>query len=212
MSDSEEKKNTEEKATEAVADTPKEKAEVASRPVSKGNEQTKKGGTGGQRDSFTKNRRTPRRTRRQGTRARPEFDHKIASIRRVSRVVAGGRRFSFSVAIIAGDKRGRVGVGTGKATDTALAIEKALRSAKKAMITVPRTEGDSISRPVSAKWVASNITLRPAPGRGLVAGSSVRTTLELAGVSDVSAKIISRSKSKLNNAQATIEALKQLSV
>lgn len=157
-------------------------------------------------------RRNQRRPRRGGTRerVRPEFDQKIISIRRVTRVMAGGRRFSFSVAMVIGDKRGKVGVGIGKAGDTQLAIEKAVRDAKKHMITVSMNKEGHIPHDVHTKYSSSEVMIMPAPGRGLVAGSSVRTVLEHAGVKDVTAKIFSRSKNKLNNARAAVEALKQL--
>lgn len=154
-----------------------------------------------------------RRSRRGGgrnERVRPEFDQKIISIRRVTRVMAGGRRFSFSVAMVIGDKKGKVGVGIGKAGDTQLAIEKAVRDAKKEMIVVPIDKNSRIPHDVHVKYASSEVMIMPAPGRGLVAGSSVRTVLELAGVKDVTAKIFSRSKNKLNNARAAVEALKQL--
>jgi len=152
-----------------------------------------------------------RRTRRERTpRARSEFDNKILAIRRVTRVVAGGRRFSFSVTIAIGNGRGQVGVGLGKASDTALAIEKATRDAKKHMIRVPITDAGSIPHEISAKYAASHILLIPAPGKGLKAGSAVRTVLELAGVRHVSGKILSRSKNHLNNARATTQALSEL--
>lgn len=158
-----------------------------------------------------RNIRNTRRPKRGGReRVRPEFDQKIISIRRVTRVVSGGRRFSFSVAIIAGDKKGSVGVGTGKATDTALAIEKALRSAKKNMIKVKLNDEMMIAHPVEAKYASSSVLIAPSPGKGIVAGSSVRTILELAGVKDVSAKILTRSKNRLNNARVAINALKKL--
>jgi small subunit ribosomal protein S5 len=124
--------------------------------------------------------------------------------------MAGGRRFSFSVAVIAGDRKGRVGVGLGKAADTAAAIDKAVRDAKKHMIRVPMTASKSIAKDVSAKHAASRVTIRPAKNRGLVAGASVRLVLELAGITDVTSKVLSRSRNKLNNARAAIEALKQL--
>lgn len=139
-----------------------------------------------------------------------EFDSKMISIRRVARVVAGGRRFSFSVSIIIGNKKGKVGVGVGKAGDTTLAIDKATREAKKHMITVNLTKDSSIAHDTSAKFSASQVHLIPAPGRGLVAGSSARLVLELAGVTNVIAKMHSGSKNGLNNARATIEALKSL--
>jgi small subunit ribosomal protein S5 len=139
-----------------------------------------------------------------------EYDQKMINIRRVARVVSGGRRFSFSVAIIIGNKKGKVGVGLGKAGDTSLAIDKAVRNAKKNMITVPLTKDSSIAHDVSAKYNASTVALIPAHGRGLVAGSSARLVLELAGVSNIIAKMHSGSKNGLNNARATIEALKTL--
>lgn len=157
-------------------------------------------------------RNTGRRPRRGNSRerVRPEFDQKIISIRRVTRVMGGGRRFSFSVSMVIGDKKGRVGVGIGKAGDTQLAIEKAVRDAKKNMIIIPMNKEGHIPHDVHTKYAASEVLIMPAPGRGLVAGSSVRTVLELGGVKDVTAKIFSRSKNKLNNARAAVEALKQL--
>lgn len=143
-------------------------------------------------------------------RPRAEFDQKIIALRRVTRVVAGGRRFSFSVALVAGDKKGRVGVGLGKAGDTSLAIDKALRDAKKHMIRVPLTKTNSIPHEVYAKYSSGRIFIKPAPGRGVVAGSAARSILELAGVKDVMAKIISPSKNQLNVAQAALKALQSL--
>lgn len=152
--------------------------------------------------------------RPQGRGGRPErkseYDQRIITIRRVARVVAGGRRFSFSVAIIIGNKKGKVGVGLGKAGDTTLAIDKAVRNAKKNMITVTLTKDNSIAHEVGAKYCASVVAFMPAHGRGLVAGSSVRPVLELAGITNTVAKIHSGSKNGLNNARAAIEALKKL--
>lgn len=153
--------------------------------------------------------RRPRQSSR-APRQKSEFDSKMITIRRVARTVAGGRRFSFSVAIIIGNKKGRVGVGLGKAGDTTLAIEKATRDAKKHMITVTLTKDNSIRHDVSAKYNASRVSLMPAKGRGLVAGSSVRPVLELAGITNILGKVHSGSKNGLNNARATIDALKKL--
>ncbi len=172
--------------------------------------------------AFANNRDNADRTQRRNTRpsrpgsrfgaakAKPEFDQKIIDIRRVTRVVAGGRRFSFSVVIVAGDRKGNVGVGIGKAGDTALAIDKAMKNAKKNMIKVQTTKTMSIPFEVSAKFAASRVTITPAPGRGVVAGSSIRSIIELAGLKDVGAKLRSGSKNRLNNARVAIEALKQL--
>ena len=162
------------------------------------------------RDRGDRNRRQNRRPSRRDTRAKPEFDQKIVSLRRVVRVMAGGRRFRFSVSIVAGDRKGRVGVGQGKASDTPLAIEKALRDAKKNMITINTTKDMSIPHDVEAKFAASRVKIMPAKGKGILAGSSVRTVLELAGLKEVGAKLISRSKNSTNNAYAAIKALKQL--
>lgn len=150
--------------------------------------------------------------RRGGDERRSEFAQKLIGIRRVARVMAGGRRFNFSAALVLGDKKGRVGVGLGKAADTAQAIEKATRAAKKAMIQLNLTKNRSIPHNTEAKYCASRVEIRPSAGRGLVAGSSVRTVLELAGVSDVTAKLLSRSKNPVNNARAAIEALKKVAM
>ncbi|MBI4121124.1 MAG: 30S ribosomal protein S5 [Parcubacteria group bacterium] len=167
-------------------------------------------GRGGRPGEGGDSRRGGGRPRRTNTRARPEFDQKVIDVRRVARVVAGGRRFSFSVVIILGDRKGRVGVGIGKGGDTSLAIEKATRFAKKSMIKIPLTESMSIPHETGAKYSSAVVEIVPAPGKGLVAGSSVRTVLDFAGVTDVAAKVMARSKNKLNNARAAIEALKRL--
>jgi small subunit ribosomal protein S5 len=144
-------------------------------------------------------------------RVKPEFDQKILDIRRVTRVVAGGRRFSFSVALVAGDKKGSVGLGLGKAGDTALAINKALRNAKKNMIRLNLTKTMSIPHELSAKFSSSHVMLLPNKGRGLVAGSVVRDIIKLSGMKDITGKILSNSKNKLNNAKAVMSALSDIS-
>lgn len=163
-----------------------------------------RGGPGGDRRGGGRGRG------RREEKPRSEFDQKIIALRRVARVVAGGRRFSFSAAVVAGDRKGRVGVGIGKGGDTALAVDKAVRDAKRQMIRVRTTDGMSIPHDVMAKSSSGIVEIRPAPERGIVAGSSVKIVLELAGVKDVTAKILSGSKNKLNIARATIDALKSL--
>jgi len=205
-------------ATTAVADATPEtaaptapaKAATTDAPAGDTSQRGPQRGRGG--NSNNRRNNNNRRGRRGGRqeRVRQEFDQKIVSIRRVVRVMGGGRRFSFSVSMVIGDKKGKVGVGVGKAGDTQLAIEKSVRNAKKNMIVVPMTKEGSIPHDVHVKYASSEVMVMPAPGRGLVAGSSVRTVLELAGVKDVTAKIFSRSKNKLNNARAAVEALKQL--
>jgi small subunit ribosomal protein S5 len=155
-------------------------------------------------------RKNERRPSRRPERVRQEFDNKIISVRRVTRVVSGGRRFSFSIAMVVGDRKGKVGVGIGKAGDTPIAIDKAMRSAKKAMIKVSLTSKNSIAHPVEAKYSSARVSIMPSPGKGVIAGSAVRVVLEMAGIKEVSSKILSRSKNKLNIARAAIKALETL--
>lgn len=131
----------------------------------------------------------------------------MIDVRRVTRVVAGGRRMSFAVALAIGDKKGSIGLGTGKGTDTALAIGKALKQARKNMFKIKTTKNMSIPHDVSVKYASSRLDLMPNKGKGLVAGSTVRDMLVLAGITNVTAKIHSRSKNKLNNARAAYNAL-----
>lgn len=164
-------------------------------------------GRGGRNERGGPRNKNDRRGPRREPRAKPEFDQKIIDIRRVTRVSSGGRRFSFAVSLVAGDRKGKVGVGTGKGGDTALAVEKAFRSAKKNMISVNTTKSGSIAHDVYAKYSSARVHMTPAPGRGVVAGSSVRDVLDLAGIKDITAKLRSGTKNKLNNARAAVKAL-----
>ena len=143
-------------------------------------------------------------------RPKPEFDQKMVSIRRVTRVVAGGRRMTFAVALAIGDKKGSIGLGTGKGGDTAMAIAKALRQAKKNMFKIKTTKDMSITHEVSAKFSSSKLEMMPNRGKGLVAGSTVRDMLILAGLKNITAKLHSGSKNKLNNARVAYKTLYQL--
>lgn len=145
-------------------------------------------------------------------RPKPEFEQKMVSIRRVTRVVAGGRRMTFAVALAIGDKKGSVGLGTGKGGDTAIAITKALRQAKKSMFKIKTTKDMSIPHEVQVKFSSSKLTIMPNKGKGLVAGSTVRDMLVLAGIKNVTAKLHSGSKNKLNNARAAYAALAELKI
>lgn len=156
-------------------------------------------GKGGRRDS-----------RPRAPREKPEFDSKTISIRRVTRVVSGGRRFSLFVALVAGDRNGRIGLGTGKAMDTQIAIEKALKAAKRNMFMLKLSKTKSLPHDVNAKFKSSEVMIMPNRGRGLIAGSSARTILALAGVNNVTAKFYSGTKNKLNNARATMKALQEI--
>ncbi|TSC53042.1 MAG: small subunit ribosomal protein S5 [Parcubacteria group bacterium LiPW_39] len=139
-----------------------------------------------------------------------EFDQKVLDVARVTRVVAGGRRFSFRVTVAVGNRKGKIGVGIAKGIDVSQAVEKAAADAQKNKIIVPLKEG-TIPHEVTAKYAAAKVFLKPArQGRGLVAGGALRAICELAGIANISAKILSRSTNKLNNARATIEALKKL--
>lgn len=139
-----------------------------------------------------------------------EFKEKVLDLRRVARVVAGGKRFRFRVTIILGDEKGRVGVGIAKGVDVAQAVEKAKVSAKKKIMTIP-LKGRTIPHEVGAKFSAAKIIIKPAQkGHGLKAGGAVRVVLLLAGVRDATAKCLGGTKNKLTNALATIEALKKI--
>jgi small subunit ribosomal protein S5 len=134
----------------------------------------------------------------------------MISVRRVTRVSSGGRRFTFSAAVIIGNKKGKVGVGIGKAGDTSVAIDKAVKNGKKNILDVKRTPSNSIRHDVLTKYSSAIVSIMPAKGRGLIAGSAVRDVLTLAGITDVNAKILSGSKNKLNIARATVQALSLL--
>lgn len=139
-----------------------------------------------------------------------EFESKLLDLARVTRVTAGGRRLRFRAAMVIGDKKGRVGFGVAKGKDVAQAVEKATRVAKKNLITVPTIE-ETIPHPVEAKFGAARIMLKPQrKGRGLVAGGTIRVICTLAGIKNISSKIIGRTSNKINNAKATIKALKEL--
>ena len=145
-------------------------------------------------------------------RVKSEFDQKTLEVRRVTRVVAGGKRFNFSVALVLGNRKGSVGIGMGKGADTALAIDKATRDAKKNMIKINLTKTGSIAHRVETKYSSAIVMLQPSPGRGIIAGSAVRTVIELAGIKSIVGKIFSGSKNKLNIARATVKALSELPI
>lgn len=189
--------------TENTVDTNQAPLAVSPAPTAPKTREYGRGGDRGKRPGG-------RRPQRRDARTKPEFDQKIVSLRRVTRVMAGGRRFSFSVCLVAGNKKGMVGVGQGKATDTPLAIEKAFRDARRNMITINTTKNMSIPHEVEAKFSASRVVIMPAPGRGILAGGSVRTVLELAGLHEVGAKLLSRTKNNINNAYVAVKALDQL--
>lgn len=141
-----------------------------------------------------------------------EFESKLLDLARVTRVSAGGRRFRFRALIVVGNKEGKVGAGVAKGVDVAQAVEKATRLAKKNLIEVPIVK-DTIPHQVYAKFGAAKVLLKPQrKGRGLVAGGTVRVICNLAGIRNISSKILGGTGNKLNNAQATIKALKNLKI
>jgi small subunit ribosomal protein S5 len=141
-----------------------------------------------------------------------EFESKLLDLARVTRVTAGGKRLRFRAVIIIGDKKGKVGVGVSKGLDVAQAVEKATRLAKKSMIEIPIVD-NTIPHEVYAKFGAAEVILKPQrKGRGLVAGGVVRVICSLAGIKDISSKVLGRTSNKLNNAQAVIKSLKKLKI
>lgn len=139
-----------------------------------------------------------------------EYESKLLDVARVTRVVAGGRRLRFRVVVVVGNKIGKVGLGTAKGQDVSLAVEKATAKAKKRLVKVVILKG-TIPHSVEAKYGSAKVLLKPGTeGRGIVAGGAVRVVCGLAGIKNISAKILGKTKNKLNNARATIEALKQL--
>ena len=143
-------------------------------------------------------------------RPKDDFESKLLDLTRVSHTRAGGRKIGFRATIVVGDKKGKVGFGVAKGKDVALAIEKATRLAKKNLIEVPIVN-ESIPHEVYAKFGPAKILLRPQrKGRGLVAGGTVRIICALAGIKNISSKVLGRTGNKINNARATMEAIKKL--
>ncbi|TSC94377.1 MAG: small subunit ribosomal protein S5 [Parcubacteria group bacterium Licking1014_1] len=145
-----------------------------------------------------------------GERIKDDIETKLLDLARVTRVTGGGKRLRFRAVVVAGDKKGRIGIGIDKGRDVSQSIEKATRRAKKNLVNIVIIDG-TIPHEVEAKVGPARILLKPQKkGRGLVAGGAVRTICDLAGIKNISSKILSGSKNKLNNANATIEALKKL--
>lgn len=158
---------------------------------------------------FPQQRRGGRRRRPGAPTETKEFEQKVIDIRRVARVVAGGKRMRFRATVVIGDGRGRVGVGVGKGLDVTLAVGKGATVARKNLITVPVVE-ETIPHTILVKFGAARVLLKPAPkGSGVIAGGSVRPIMELAGIRNVVAKMLG-SSNKINNVYAVLEALRQL--
>jgi len=141
---------------------------------------------------------------------RDGFNESVLDLRRVTRVVAGGKRFRFRATVVIGNGKGTVGVGVAKGADVQQAIQKAKSAAKKSLITF-KIINNTIAHEVKAKFSAAQVMLRPIKeGHGLMAGGAVRAVMSLSGVKDITAKCLGGTKNKLTNAMATIEALKKL--
>lgn len=139
-----------------------------------------------------------------------KYQEKVVQVKRVTKVCKGGKKMTFRAVIIIGDNKRKVGVGIGRAEDVNLAIDKAILNAKKNLITVPLTIFSSVPHVVEASFGASKIMLRPASlGTGVIAGGSIRTVLELAGINNILAKQFG-CNNILNNAKVTILALLKL--
>ena len=141
-----------------------------------------------------------------------EFDQYILDLARVTRVTKGGKHMSFRVCVVIGDRKGRVGYGVAKGKDVQLGVEKAVRQAKKNIIRIPITK-DTIPHLIIKKFKSAVVMLKPAPrGSGIIAGGAMRAVLELAGVPNVSTKILGKTKNKITIVKATFEALKNFKV
>ena len=139
-----------------------------------------------------------------------QWEERVVQVRRVTKVVKGGKKLSFRAILVVGDEQGQVGVGIGKASDVIGAVKKAVSDAKKNIISIPLTNFKSIPHPTSGISGAAEVIMRPsAQGSGVIAGGSVRTVLELAGVQNILAKQLGSSNS-LNNARAALNALSNL--
>lgn len=157
--------------------------------------------------------RGPRDRQPRGNRyvQKDEFKDKVLDLRRVTRVVAGGKRFRFRATVVIGDERGRVGVGVAKGIDVQTTVQKARLEGKKNLLRLDLKDGRTIQHQVEAKYSAARVLIKPSKaGAGLKAGGAPRVVLSLAGVKDASAKCLGRTPNKLTNALATIEALKKL--
>ena len=164
------------------------------------------GGKGGER----RGGRGRDRDNRRGQERDSEWQERVVQIRRVSKTVKGGKKMSFRAIVVVGNERGQVGVGVGKAGDVIGAVRKGVADGKKHLVKVPLTRTSSIPTISNGRDGAASVLIRPAaPGTGVIAGGSIRTVLELAGIKNVLAKRLG-SKTPLNNARAAMEALSAL--
>ena len=142
--------------------------------------------------------------------SKTDWQERVVAIQRVTKVVKGGKKMSFRAVVVIGNEQGKVGVGVGKAGDVITAVRKGVTDGKKHIISVPLTSSNSIPHSTNGRFGAAKLILRPsAPGSGVIAGSSIRTVLELAGVKNILSKQLG-SNNLLNNARATVNGLSNL--
>lgn len=188
-----------EKETQVTEATAEATAETSEKREARRNERGERRGNRGER-----------RNNRGRDEDKDKFIERVVTINRVSKVVKGGRRFSFTALVVVGDGNGMVGVGYGKAKEVPAAISKGVEEAKKNFFRVPRIEGRTIPHRVQGEAAAGVVMLRPATaGTGVIAGGPVRAVLEAAGIHDVLSKSLG-SSNQINIVHATIEALRQL--
>ncbi len=170
------------------------------------------GNSEGGRDDRRKGKRGSGDSKKNNARAEKEseWQERVVQIRRVTKVVKGGKKLSFRAIVIVGNEKGQVGVGVGKASDVIGAVKKGVADGKKHLIEVPLTKANSIPHPTNGVGGGAKVMIRPAsPGTGVIAGGAVRTVLELAGVKNILAKQLG-SSNPLNNARAAVNALSAL--
>jgi len=205
---------------DAPKEEPKESKEVETEKETKGNTETVDNQPEITKDTKEKPKAeriemekfrtiTQVRPKKERTEIKKEFEEKVLEIRRVARVVKGGRRFKFRAAVVVGNHNGKIGIGTGKGSEVTLAVSKAVACAKKKMVDIGEAK-PTIDFDIKASFKSAQVLLKPAKqGTGIIAGGSVRAILELAGFKDISSKMLG-SSNKINNMIATFNALKEL--
>ncbi len=150
-----------------------------------------------------------RSSNRGGEREKSEFDQKVVEVKRVTRVVAGGKRMRFRALVVIGDRKGKVGMGLKKGADVSESVNKAVNAAKKNMITLPLVN-ETIPHGLNVKYKSSSLMLKPAkPGTGVIAGGAVRSVMELSGVKNIVCKMLG-SNNKVNNVKAVFAAFSKM--